>query len=126
MIFLIKVENGKIAEWSAPIASHIRNSKDWFYSVEIKLWSKRSIVQNAFYRAIMWIVGDDLGYTKQEMANIFKSMFLRKEWKDWRLWKIEIVESTTNLTVKEFNEYLDNICNRCKDNWIIIPIDPNI
>tara|TARA_R100000329_G_scaffold29113_1_gene26791 strand:- start:238 stop:579 length:342 start_codon:yes stop_codon:yes gene_type:complete len=64
--------------------------------LEIKLLPKsRTAKQNAYYRAMLKEVGNELGYTEQELHQTLKEML--------------DVESTKNLTVEEFSDYLDKI-----------------
>tara|TARA_Y100001973_G_C5176482_1_gene322292 strand:+ start:1300 stop:1641 length:342 start_codon:yes stop_codon:yes gene_type:complete len=64
--------------------------------LEVKRAEKtRSPKQNAYYRAIIKEIGNELGYTEHELHETVKKMFG--------------IESTKDLTVPEFSEYLDKI-----------------
>lgn len=76
----------------------------------------RTIKQNAYYWTCLSIIGNELGYTKEEIHSTFKAMFLVD-----RTGKIPVVRSTTNLTTAEFTEYFDKIIYKVADLGITLP-----
>lgn len=79
----------------------------------------RTIKQNAYYWTCLSIIGNELGYTKEEMHSTFKAMFLVD-----RTGKMPIVRSTTGITTVEFKEYFDKIIYKSADLGITLP-DPD-
>ena len=68
----------------------------------------RTNSQNKLYWKICTILGDEIGYTKQETHDIIKTKFLQRERiEDGR--KIKYLKSTTQLTKKEFTKLVNDI-----------------
>ena len=64
--------------------------------IEVKRAEKtRSPKQNAYYRAIIREIANELGYTEDEMHKTTKQLFE--------------IESTKDLSVADFSDYLDKI-----------------
>jgi 16S rRNA U1498 N3-methylase RsmE len=76
----------------------------------------RTIKQNAYYWTCLSIIGNELGYTKEEIHTTFKAMYLVD-----RTGKIPIVRSTTSLTTAEFTEYFDKIIRKVAELGITLP-----
>lgn len=68
--------------------------------------SHRSNEQNSLYWELVTGIGDQLGYTKDEMHQLLGYKFLRYE-KGGR----EFIQSTTKLSTKAFAEYFEQ-CER--------------
>jgi|TARA_Y100000310_G_scaffold320685_1_gene377383 hypothetical protein len=68
----------------------------------------RTNSQNKLWWKYMHIMGNELGYTKNEMHDIAKLKFLQRERVEDGL-KIKYLKSTTALTKKEFRELIDSI-----------------
>ena len=66
----------------------------------------RTNSQNKLWWKYMHILGQELGYTKNEMHDIAKLKFLERERIEDGL-KIKYLKSTTALTKKEFRELID-------------------
>ena len=76
----------------------------------------RTIKSNAYYWVCLSIIGDELGYTKEEIHSTFKAMFLVD-----RTGKIPIVRSTANLNTQEFTKYFDKIIYKASELGISLP-----
>lgn len=76
--------------------------------------AKRSLSQNAYYWVCLTIMGDDFGYTKEEMHDIFGVMF-RKEVieivnpKTGEFIVVDMLRSTTTMNKLEFSEYFEKV-----------------
>ena len=108
MIYIIKNNNGVLQNVMNDLGN-LNPHKDW--QVEIKIWTKnRTLPQNALMWKWIQIIGDDLGYTSEELHEAFKSKFLGIEKRKTIFGKeYETLNSTTELTTKEFSEYMDKI-----------------
>lgn len=122
MEFVTYIENGKVD--NKYIREHLQNAPAWRYIVDIRKWSRRTLKQNAYYWWLMEIIGGDIGYTKDEMSDVFKSMFLSHQAQDQLLWEITVVRSTSRLTTVEMMQYIDSILLRCAENGIVVPPPP--
>ena len=72
----------------------------------------RTLFQNNYYwKVVVRVFGDELGYTREEMHEV-----LKKEFK---------VESTTKLDRDEFRDYLDRIIRWASVNFQILIPDPD-
>ena len=69
----------------------------------------RSVRQNAYYHAVcVKMLADETGYTKDEMHDILRGMFLAKTI-IFRGKEMYTVQSTTSLSTTEMEEYLSSI-----------------
>lgn len=69
--------------------------------------SKRSTLQNNYYwGVVVELLSSELGYDQDELHEILKYKFLKKE---SALNGMEYVKSTTKLTTGEFEDYLEKI-----------------
>lgn len=124
MEFITYIEEGKLS--NKYVREWLTNCPKGWYSIEIKKWNKRSILQNNYYWFVMQIIGDDLWYTKNEMHDIFRNMFLKREVKqDDVFGDLTVIRSTSSLTTIEFMEYVDQIIIRCAGNGISVPAPDN-
>jgi len=69
----------------------------------------RSLDQNALYWKWLQIIGDYLGYTKDEMHVLLRYKFLGHEEREIAGEKILVLPSTTKLNVGEMWDYLNDI-----------------
>lgn len=94
--------------------SHIKAlniDKPW--SVDIKPYRKnRSLAQNKLMWLWFKVIGDDLGYTENEIYDIMADKFLPDETIEYDGKQIKKNKSTSRLNTKEFTEYLEKI-----DRW---------
>ena len=68
----------------------------------------RTNKQNKLWWRFMKILSETLGYSKEEMQDICKTKFLRRErYEDGK--KLEYLKSTAELTRKEFNELINDV-----------------
>ncbi len=87
--------------------------------------AKRSLNQNAYYWVCLSIIGDELGYTKEEMHGIFGMMYLKEytsitNGKTGEIIEIEMIRSTTTLNKVEFGEYLNRIIQWAAEMGVIL------
>ena len=68
----------------------------------------RTNAQNKLWWKYMQIMGADLGYSKDEMHDICKLKFLKRERVEDGI-KVEYLKSTAQLTKKEFNGLVDEV-----------------
>jgi len=115
-----QVRNGKIS-LSEESKLTLKWLPDWFYTMTMQKWTKRTIEQNSLYRELITLIWDEIWYFPHEMHKVFKSMFLTKSESDPVFWDIIDIPSTTKLTTKEFNVYIEKIKHRCIYNWFILP-----
>jgi len=103
---------------------YISNLKDGKYILEIKkYYKKRTKAQNRWYWFVLGIIGDDLGYSTEELHMAFKATFLTELIGD-----LIMPQSTTSLTTLEMNEYWEKIYRWAAKEGIYIPdpkSDPN-
>jgi len=75
----------------------LKENKDYRTNSQNKLWWK-----------YMHIMGADLGYSKDEMHDICKLKFLKRERIEDGI-KVEYLKSTAQLTKKEFTKLVDDV-----------------
>ena len=68
----------------------------------------RTNSQNKLWWKYMHILGQELGYTKNEMHDICKLKFLKRERVEDGI-KVEYLKSTAQLTKKEFKKLVDDV-----------------
>ena len=97
--------------------------------VEIKiqrLKSTRSVQQNRLYWLYVTMIADELGYNKNEMAEIIKYKFLKKERVDEGTAEVfEYIGSTTKLNKTEFADMVNSIIQWSAETFNIILPAPN-
>lgn len=110
-------------------------SKDITWEVIIRpLKSKRTQQQNKYYWVVMKLIGEYLGYTKDEVHELFKEMFLEFEESTIVIEKkvgvkgqniiekeIKVYPSTTKLNTQEFNQYIEEISRFMADLGFVVP-----
>jgi len=86
---------------------------------------RRSLNLNAYYwSVVVKLLSDNTGYSKDEMHEVLKSMFLRTRYKLNGVW-VDSTKSTTKLNNKEMIEFIDEVKRfASKDLGCFIP-DPN-
>ena len=75
----------------------LKENKDYRTNAQNKLWWK-----------YMQIMGGELGYSKDEMHDICKLKFLKRERFEDGI-KVEYLKSTAQLTKKEFKKLVDDV-----------------
>lgn len=96
--------------------------------IEIIIQKKRyvrSVAQNRLWWLYMDILHKELGYSKEEMHNICKFRFLKREKIIESTGEVmEYLESTTRLSRTQFAETIDNLVQWAAEMNIILPL-PN-
>ncbi len=89
-----------------------------------KLKSKRSHQQNSYWWALITILSCDIGYTKEEIHQICKYKFLKREKVNEKTGEIyEYLTSTTKLNKSEFSEMTSELIRWAAEAFnIILPI----
>ena len=111
---------------------HIRNRKHFDEQIKTfegkdlevvvqKKRSYRSIEQNKFWWAIMTIVGKEIGMYKDELHEVCKYKFLKREKVMPNGEVMEYLGSTTELTKSEFSELVERLTIWAGELGIRIP-----
>jgi len=88
-----------------------------------KLKSKRSIQQNRYWWLAMTILGNELGYSKEETHQLMKFKFLKRERVVEKTGEIlEYIESTTTLSKSDFADMVSEMVRWAANMGIIIPL----
>tara|TARA_R100001224_G_C3926559_1_gene117199 strand:+ start:95 stop:484 length:390 start_codon:yes stop_codon:yes gene_type:complete len=127
MKHIAKIINGKIVyTYPSKVERQIKKLDNTSVIVEIKKNTvKRSGALNQYYwKVVVGILTDELGYTKEEMHEVLKSKFLYKKELIGDEW-IRVAISTTKLTNKEFIDYIDKIKMFASQELSIYIPDPN-
>jgi len=103
-----RVENGKL------ISSLNEKSLKIFEGEEVEIRirvrsNNRSNEQNSLYWKWIEILSNDLGYTKTELHELIKYKFLKRESKNKDGESTVVIKSTSTLTIKEFNDFMNDI-----------------
>lgn len=87
---------------------------------------ERSGNQNAYYwGVVLKTIGDELGYTQDELHEALKWKFLRKEAEPDKFRPFDTVRSTAKLKTDEFEDYLDRVRMwAASEMGIVVPL-PN-
>lgn len=87
--------------------------------------SNRSMEQNKYWWVCMTLLSNHFGYTKDEMHNICKFMFLKSQKVDETSGLVfEYLKSTTELTKSEFSEMVEQMIRWSAEHGVVIP-EPN-
>lgn len=113
---------------------HINNRKDFIEEVgkvfcgkdvEIIVRKKRRVrseQQNKYWWVCMGLLGKEIGYTKQEIHEIAKFKFLKREKVIEKTGEVvEYLASTTQLTKSEFAEVTDHLIRWAAEMGIVLP-----
>lgn len=119
----IKVQDSRITIGADDLSNDFRNLKDGYYSVEITKWKDdRTLRQNRFYWKIITIIGNELGYRKNEMHEVFLNHFSPvKTIKSLEGKPIQTPVRTSEMTVDQMREYLDTIIQFAAEQSIKLP-----
>lgn len=91
--------------------------KDKKLTVEIKKYKKpRSLNQNNLYWEWMTIIGNELGYTPDEIHDTMKARLLVD-----RSGKLPVIRSTTALSTAEMAEYMSHVERIASEFNIVLP-----
>ena len=98
----------------------IKTAKEGYECIIRKIKKQRSLNQNSYYWGIVIkIMSQELGYTDNEMHQVFASEFLMYINRDRKF-----IKSTTELSTIEFENYLENCRRLASEQGIFIPL-PN-
>jgi len=120
-IFKGKVENGKPKIDNPELwASYLRQLEGKEFDLTIEQHKeRRTQAANRYYWGVVCeIAGQHFGYTKDEMHEAFKILFLRKPKEEG---KPATVGSTATLDTIQFTDYLDKCIRFCAEHGIEIP-----
>jgi len=110
---------------SLQIASDIKHFEGKRIEITIqKLSSKRSTQQNRLWWLYMGILSKELGFTKEEIHEICKFKFLKKEKVDERTGLIfEYLGSTAALNKSDFADLVSELIRWAAENFeIVLPL----
>lgn len=121
-IFYGQVNNGKLT------LNNIERFQDYLKSIsgEVRLtigryYPERTTEQNKYYwGVVLKVISDETGYTPDEIHEIMKYKFLRKEL-EHKGQKYAYVRSTTALDTKEMTDYIEQIRDYWATQGIYIP-----
>ena len=123
MIFPFKKVAGKIEYLNRPLLKeYMASLKDGKYVMTVEReYRSRSSQQNRYYHGVVLkTIAAELGYTSDEVHQIFKEEFLSYK-KDNR----QFVKSTTKLKTVEFEDYLEKVRRFAAMELGIVVPDPN-
>ncbi len=127
MKHLAKIINGKFIYTNPKrLEKQLKRLDETSVIVEVyKNIPKRSGALNQYYwKVVVSILGDELGYSKEEMHEVLKAKFLYKKEKIGEEW-VRISKSTTDLNNVEFINYIDMIKIFASMELSIYIPDPN-
>lgn len=108
----VKVQDGKITVGRHDVADYIRELDDGYYNFSIEKWKdSRSIQQNSLMWKWLSIMGNDMGYTKEEvyahMINKFAPIYTMR---NIETGKPEQKRMTTSMMdVRQMHEFMNQI-----------------
>lgn len=108
------------------------NKKNVLWEVKIEPLKKtRTLQQSRYYWAILEMIGDYLGYTSEEVHELFKNEFLEPTTKEIKIKdkdgntviekEIILPPSTTRLKTDEFCDYIENIAMFMSNLGFVVP-----
>ena len=110
--FACKIEKGKMSLLNRTEFDNAISKLQGEYYIELKETGVRSAQQNNYYwKVVVKVFGDELGYTREEMHEVLKNEFK--------------IESTSKLDRDEFRDYLDKIIRWASIHFQILIPDPN-
>lgn len=122
------VKDGKLqSNVSKSIALELKQFEGKRVEINIqKLKSSRSTQQNRLWWMYVGIIAKEIGYTKDELHEILKFKFLKKEKVDEKTGEVfEYVGSTAKLSKTEFAELVDGLIQWASDTFGIALPMPN-
>ena len=96
---------------------NVSNLKDGDYVLK-KYVNSRSNSQNRYYRWLLTIIANELGYDSNEVHEILRMRFLYVPESSTML---PYCKSTSKLTTSEFSDYIEKIKNFAAEYGIILP-----
>lgn len=131
--FILHINNGAITN-KTKTRSVFDSLKDGKYLVKISSIKKRSLLQNAYYHAVVVpMIKEGLreaGYnevkTNEDAHEVLKHLFLKKQIKSEKSdEEITIAGSTTKLSTADFNKFLEEIWQWASEYLGITIPEPN-
>jgi hypothetical protein len=83
--------------------------------------SPRTIPQNSYLHVICKIAGDDLGYSIEEMKQVFRELFLTPKEVTFAGETKLVYPSTSSLSKGDFVLFIDDIIRTCSQQGISLP-----
>jgi len=122
IVFRGTVEHGALKIYNPDFISFLRQFEGKVLFLTIQPEKRpRSLPQNRLYWEWLGIIGNTLGYTREEMHDTFKAMFLTDHGA-----RLPVVRSTTGLTTKEFSEYMGKVDRQAAELGISLPTPEEI
>ena len=116
----VKIEQGNITIGRFDLRDKIAKCKDGYYKITIKEWN-RTIEQNNLMWSWLTIIGDDLGYTKNEVHEIMLDMFAPiMTYRDLNNKPKQRKIRSSEMSVKEMSEYMNHIDRFAAEQSIIL------
>tara|TARA_R100000152_G_C6777993_1_gene208288 strand:+ start:2205 stop:2600 length:396 start_codon:yes stop_codon:yes gene_type:complete len=103
-----RVKNGKLISSLNEKSLKIFDGQEVEIRIRVRS-NNRSNEQNSLYWKWVDILSNDLGYTKTEMHELIKYKFLKREYKNKDGETNVVIKSTSTLTIKEFNDFMNDI-----------------
>jgi len=103
-----RVNNGKLISTLNEKSLNIFEGEEVEIRIRVRS-NNRSNEQNSLYWKWIEILSNDLGYTKTELHELIKYKFLKRESKNKDGETTVVIKSTSTLTIKEFNEFMNDI-----------------
>lgn len=120
------VENGKLTLHKPKLFQKYIKSLKGLVSVEVKSRkSKRNLNANSYYWVCLTVLGDELGYTKEEMHALFGNMFRKHvvgmpNKNTGEIIDVEFIESTAAMSKGRFAEYVDQVIRWAAEMGVIL------
>jgi len=110
-VFNAAVEDGKIKYLDRVKLLDFIKTMNGKITIIVSEYKKiRSNDQNRLWWFLMTWAGDELGYTKEEMHDTFRAMFITDRSKE-----MPVVRSTTTLNTKEMSELYEQACRKLSE-----------
>jgi hypothetical protein len=108
--FPCNIKNGKMTLLNRDEFDKAITNLSGDYYIELKETHVRSATQNNYYWSIVSFLGEELGYTDQEMHSTIKNHFN--------------IESTKTLTTKEFSNFIEKLIRWSAIELNVVVPDP--
>ena len=116
----VEQDSGKVVDPNWVLTTIQKKLKPWNYTITILKGHKRTLKQNAMYRAIVNDLAENSWEDADTIHHWLKNMFLSKKMESELFGDCSIVWSTAELTTKQFNMYLDKVANRAAQFGTVI------
>jgi len=119
----IKVDDGNITIGYEQLGSMFRKLEDGTYAVTVSDWKDdRSLRQNRYYWKCITIIGNDLGYHKNEMHETFLDAFSPiKTIRNLQGKPIQKPVRTSEMSVEQMTAYIEQIIQFASEQNIKLP-----